>query len=154
MCFEAVHFWEVIPTSKAQSFSSTATDLSVTSLSDEMMLTFLHSPKREIWWQLRSAWVFPSTLHQNTSTVHSGHLVKEKKKKTESLIRPQMSEVFLFSMGERLSTSQVTAAQRAMHFWNDNHLTVRFCDTLQPRWWMTYQIREMTDVSRINTFPP
>ena len=56
----------------------------------------------------------------------------KRKKKKESLIRPQVSEVFLFSMGKRLSTSQATAAQRAMHFWNDNHLTVRFCDTLRP----------------------
>lgn len=36
----------------------------------------------------------------------------------------------------------------------DYHLTVDFCDVLPHRWWMSYQMREMTDVIWINTFPP
>lgn len=120
---------------------------------------FPHLPNREIWWQLQLCLNIPQ--HSSLRYIHcslSGHLFgfhsrwietdreREREKKHVFLIHPQMSGVLPPFSTQSVCLPHLAGTQRAMHFENHNHLAVGFCDTLQPRWWMSHRIRKMTDV--------
>lgn len=71
---------------------------------------------------------------------------QREREKNTSLIHPKMSGVLPPFSTQSVCLPHLAETQRAMHFENHNHLAVGFCDTLQPRWWMSHRIRKMTDV--------